>query len=252
VSTNHFLSLAEYNRKNIEIERQKIITDLLQRNRDLEQFSHIVSHNVRGPVSTLLGLNNMLIEEQDQKEQEFILDGIRTTSEKLDSVIKDLNKILQIRRELSELRIKVNLEEIVSEIKGSIAMLIKENNAIIEYNFTAVNELLTVRSYINSIFYNLITNSIKYAQPDKAPVIKIWTEQANESIIIYFKDNGIGIDLDKYKDRIFMLYNRFNHTVEGKGVGLFMTKTQVEVLNGTIEIDSQLGYGTIFKIVFPG
>jgi len=239
------------NRKLIEIERQKMITDLLQRNRDLEQFSHIVSHNVRGPLATILGLNIMLNDEQNPKEQEFILEGIRTSSEKLDSVVKDLNEILQVRRELSESRSKVNLAEVVSEIKGSISVLMKESNTEIDCDFTAVSEILTVRSYMNSIFFNLITNSIKYAEPGKAPEIKIWTERANGTIIIYFKDNGIGIDLDKYRDRIFMLYNRFNYNVEGKGVGLFMTKTQVEVLNGTIEIDSEPGLGTTFKIVFP-
>ena len=238
------------NRKLIEIERQKMITDLLQRNRDLEQFSHIVSHNVRGPLATILGLNSMLSEEQDPKEQEFILDGIRISSEKLDSVVKDLNEILQVRRELSESKIQVNFQEVVDEIKGSLVLLIKENNVKFICDFAAVKEILSVRSYINSIFYNLITNSIKYAQPDRSPEIKIWTEKENGKIIIYFSDNGMGIDLARYGDRVFMLYNRFNHTVEGKGIGLFMTKTQVEVLNGTIEINSEPGSGTTFKIAF--
>ena len=105
-------------------------------------------------------------------------------------------------------------------------------------------------SYITSIFYNLITNSIKFAHPDRPPVINISSELADGRINLYFQDNGIGLDLKKYGNKVFRLYDRFHHHIDGKGLGLFMTKTQVEVLDGTIEITSEPGNGCAFKISF--
>ena len=237
-------------RKIIEIEKQKIINDLLQRNRDLEQFSHIVSHNLRGPVSTILGLNAMMNEDDPELDWDVITDGIKVSTEKLDSVIRDLHTILQVRRELSEIKKMVRFDEVVENVKGSINLIILEKDVEIFCDFSAVSEMLTVSSYIISIFYNLITNSIKYAHPNKKPELKIRSEVANGRINIYFQDNGMGLDIKKYGDRVFRLYDRFHHHIDGKGLGLFMTKTQVEVLDGTIEISSIVGEGTLFKISF--
>lgn len=238
-------------RKKLELERQTMIDDLLQRNSDLQQFAHIVSHNVRGPLATILGLNSLFEDDISQEELKFLLVGIKTSSEKLDIVIRDLNQILQVKRELSETKVFVNLDEIVSEISESISLLIKDSQAVIDCNFAAAGRLLTVRSYISSIFYNLITNSIKYSKLAIPPVIKIWTQLRDKKLIISIQDNGIGIDLKKNKEKMFMLYQRFNFEVEGKGMGLFITKTQVEVLNGKIEVESELGTGTTFHLIFP-
>lgn len=101
-----------------------------------------------------------------------------------------------------------------------------------------------------SIFYNLISNSIKYKEPGRNPVIEISSNENENKTILTFKDNGIGIDLKLYGDKIFGLYKRFHYDVEGKGMGLFMVKTQVESLEGNITISSQLGRGTIFTIEF--
>jgi signal transduction histidine kinase len=68
---------------------------------------------------------------------------------------------------------------------------------------------------------------------------------------LYYTDNGAGIDLERHKDKVFKLYNRFDLSVEGKGLGLYMTKTQIELLNGTIQIESQPGQGTEFAITLP-
>ena len=104
---------------------------------------------------------------------------------------------------------------------------------------------------MHSIFFNLIFNSIKYRQLDTTPVIKIKSELIEGKIKISFKDNGIGIDLTKYGDKIFGLYKRFHFHVEGKGIGLFMVKTQIETLGGTIGVESKQGEGTGFIIEFP-
>ena len=222
----------------------------MQRNSDLQQFAHIVSHNVRGPLSTLLGLKNLLTDRDDDTDLEFITEGIGDASERLDTVIKDLNNILQLRREISEPKTNIDLELAVETVKSSIMQLIKEKEASISCNFEKAKEILTIGTYINNIIFNLVTNSIKFSKQNIAPKIKIWAEREDKKTIIYFKDNGTGIDLKKYGDRVFMLYNRFHHNIEGKGLGLFMTKTQVEALNGKIEMESTPGEGTLIKITF--
>jgi PAS domain S-box-containing protein len=237
--------------KKLEAEREKIITDLLQKNRDLEQFAHIVSHNVRGPVSTILGFNNLIKESADDSEKQILLDGISTSVEKLDIVIKDLNEILKVRKVLAEAKTEVNLTELITDIEKSLAYDLTHVQSKIIIDFSGANEIFSVRSYLHSIFQNLITNSVKYCKPDVPPEITIRSQLAHNNIVICLKDNGIGIDLEKYNDRIFGLYQRFNLSVDGKGLGLFMVKTQVEALNGNIKIESQPGIGTSFYITLP-
>ena len=237
--------------KELEVERERIINDLVKHNTDLEQFAQIVSHNVRGPLATIIGLSNLMHEQVDEDDRRMLLEGIQSSAQKLDYVLLDLNDILQTRRELTEAKTTVDLEHLVQDIKVSIALMISESGAVIKTNFTAVRDILTIKSYTNSIFYNLITNSIKYVQPGRTPIIDIWSEQENGKVVIYFKDNGIGIDMEKYRQRVFQLYHRFNFSVEGKGLGLFMSKTQVEALGGSIDVDSKPGVGSTFRVCLP-
>ncbi|MEO6849457.1 MAG: HAMP domain-containing sensor histidine kinase, partial [Mucilaginibacter sp.] len=148
----------------------------------------------------------------------------------------------------SERKTIVNFSKLIDNIASSIRNLLKKENVEINTNFTAVEEINTISSYMYSIFYNLILNSIKYRQQGLAPVIEIKTEQCEDGIIITFKDNGMGIDLDKNGEHVFGLYKRFHRDIEGKGVGLFMVKTQVESLGGKITINSAINKGTEFKI----
>ncbi len=118
-------------------------------------------------------------------------------------------------------------------------------------DFSAVDKMTSIKSYLHSIFYNLISNSIKYRQSGKAPLIKIKSDLNEETIRISFKDNGVGIDLLKHGEKIFGLYKRFHANTEGKGLGLFMVKTQVETLGGTINVKSAHGDGAEFILEMP-
>lgn len=235
-------------RKMQELEKQTIITDLTQRNRDLEQFSYIVSHNIRAPLSSILGLADILDRSIDEKDRQFALAGITKSAKNLDSVIKDLNDILKTRREISEIKVDVSFTELVKNIQESLRYLINESEAIINYNFDEADSISTIKSYMQNVFYNLISNSIKYAREGIPPHIDIWTEKKDDKIILNFSDNGIGIDLERHGHQLFGLYKRFNLSVEGKGIGLYMVKTQVEALNGSIKVISTLNKGTHFAI----
>ncbi len=238
-------------RKKAENERIKMISDIVQRNSDLEQFSYIVSHNLRAPTANIIGFAEILQDETlTPQEQEESLQGLSASIEGLDAVIKDINTILQTKREIHEKKVVVIFSKLVNDIIMSIGNLIDKHRVRIVSDFSEVDEIYSLRIYIYSIFYNLISNSIKYSKPNEQPIIEIKSKKENGKIIIIFKDNGLGIDMKTKGDKIFGLYNRFHSHVEGKGMGLFMVKTQVESLGGKISIASELNKGTEFTIEF--
>ena len=237
--------------KVMELEREKTINNLLQRNRDLEQFSYIISHNLRGPVATILGLANLLNDTKlNATEKKKIIEGVSASVNNLDSVIKDLNIILQAKAQSSEKKKLILFSDLLSEVKLSLNDIIQNEHVHIFSNFSAINEMQTLKSYMYSIFYNLISNSIKYRQTKVNLIIEITSEIVGRNLILTFKDNGIGIDLKKHGHEIFGLNKRFNFNVEGKGLGLFMVKTQLESLGGIISVESSLDMGSEFKITF--
>jgi PAS domain S-box-containing protein len=237
--------------KALETERERIINDLLQRNRDLEQFAHIVSHNIRGPLATILGLYQLLLDEKHDESLDYIIQGIGGSATRLDQVIIDLNEILNIRNDNSEIKHYIDLGLVLDQVKTNIAQQIAKSDAVIEQDLVQAPGVEAINSYIHSIFYNLITNAIKYTKEGVAPLIRIRTEKHDGHIQIIVSDNGRGIDTARYADRLFGLYQKFHLNVEGKGLGLFMTKTQVEAMNGRIEVQSTPGEGTTFTIILP-
>jgi signal transduction histidine kinase len=239
--------------KQLRMQEAKLLEDIIQRNKNLEQFSYIISHNLRLPVANILGLTSLLKEDiNDSESMDYINNSILISANKLDEVIKDLNDILQVRNNVTEIKELVNLTNLASDIYLSIDTLIKKENTRITWDFSEAPEITTIKSYLYSIFYNLISNSLKYRQIHVPLLIEIKSQLINNKIILLFKDNGIGIDLTKQSNMVFGLYKRF-HTdhAEGKGIGLFMVKTQVETIGGSISVKSEVNKGTEFRIVFP-
>jgi PAS domain S-box-containing protein len=238
-------------RKVAEKERKKITADLIQRNSDLEQFTYIVSHNLRAPVANIIGFSEAIFDEVlGEDERKEVGTALYDSAHRLDEVVHDLNSILKIRIESDEVKELVNLSSIVESIRINSKQHIEKANAIIITDFSAVNELVSLKSFIYSIFYNLISNSIKYHRAEVDPVIEIKSALTIDKLILTFSDNGLGIDLSKRYDQVFGLYKRFHKHADGKGVGLFMVKTQVEALGGTINISSEVNRGTEFVIEF--
>lgn len=232
--------------KQIDSERNELMKDIVRRNKDLEQFSYIVSHNLRAPVANILGAAGLLQDSNIKKtDEKFLMTGLINSVNKLDGVLKDLNDMLELRNNANEKKELVRFSELLADIKASIG-----GNAQISGDFSAIDEFFTLKSYMYSIFLNLISNSIKYRRPDAEPIIKISSIKRGKGIILVFNDNGLGIDLEKAGKRIFGLYQRFHEQKEGKGVGLYMVKTEVEALGGQISVTSELNVGTTFTLVF--
>ncbi|HEY4322894.1 MAG TPA: PAS domain S-box protein [Mucilaginibacter sp.] len=237
--------------KKYEAEREKMMADIIQRNENLEQFSYIISHNLRGPVTSIIGLAGLLNDDSLDKEEIAVFPKqLMASVMQIDEVIKDLNKVLQVKGVISETKETVDLLTLVENIQISLNYLNQKRNVKIITDFSEAKEFVTLRSYLYSIFYNLITNSIKYHQPGLPPLIEIKSKKCDGKFVIKFQDNGMGIDLSKKADQVFGLYKRFHFHVEGKGIGLFMVKTQVETLGGKISVASEINVGTVFTIVF--
>lgn len=238
-------------KKIIEEDREEMIANIIQHSKNLEQFTSIVSHNLRSPVANIMGLANLLkdnITVEDRAKCELLL---FESSQQLDNVLRDLNKILQIRSEINEYKEIIYLQQLVDLIKFSIQNIIAKESASITTDFNEIDSITSIKSYLHSIFYNLITNSIKFKSAGIPPTISIKSIKQNNTIKIIFNDNGEGIDLDKNKSNVFGLYKRFNTIKEGKGLGLFMVKTQVEALGGKISVSSKPQVGTEFTIEIP-
>jgi len=239
-------------KQKLEQQQKEIMSaDLIQRNRDLEQFTFIVSHNLRAPTANIIGFADILKDDTltPQEHKEF-LQGLSTSVAALDTTIKDINSILQLKGEVNERKDVIVFSKLVDDIMVSIGHLVDKHHVRVVTDFSEVDEIYSLKVYMYSIFYNLISNSIKYSKPNREPLIEVRSKKENGKIILTFKDNGLGIDMKTNGDKIFGLYNRFHTHVEGKGMGLFLVKTQIESIGGTISVESEPNKGTQFTIVF--
>ncbi|MCF6130011.1 PAS domain S-box protein [Flavobacterium sp. AS60] len=237
--------------KEKEKEREQLIRELTQNNKDLKQFSYITSHNLRAPLSNLTGLLNLIeditIEDPELKE---IINGFSKSTHLLNETINDLVKVIIIKDNPSIQKEKVLIKDVFENVFNQLSFLISVNKPILKIDLEDVTILDINKSYLESIFLNLLTNAIKYRDPNRQLRVTIATKVVDDNLIITFKDNGIGIDLEKNMDKIFGLYQRFHNYPDSKGLGLYLVKSQVESMGGTISVASTVGKGTTFTIVF--
>ncbi|MBC7914779.1 MAG: PAS domain-containing sensor histidine kinase [Pyrinomonadaceae bacterium] len=239
-------------RKRQEIHREKITEDLVQRNKDFEQFAYIVSHNIRLPVANILGISELLRGESlDVDERTHLQEMLSESVCELDKIIIDLNTILQLKHEVEEKYQLVNFADLIEQIKSNLHSQLQQENVEIVTHFEELNQTVTLKSYLYSIFYNLIVNSVKFRQDGISPSISIFTKKKGDKIIFRFIDNGLGINLSKHQKDIFKMYKRFHQHIPGKGMGLFIVKTQVQILGGSIDVSSILDIGSDFTIELP-
>lgn len=239
------------NRKIQEQEREKLIFELIQNNKDLRQFSYITSHNLRGPIASLMGLTSLLANYRIEDPTLLkILEGIKKAASRFDETIKDLTAVLNIKDRLSIPKEELNLSVIYKKTMSQCESFIKESGAIIENDFSKAPALYFNKAYLESILLNLLTNAVKYRSATRVLAVKVTSEEQTDEVVLKFKDNGMGFDKDLHKEKLFGLYQRFHEHVEGKGMGLFLIKSQMEALNGTIEVDSKVDEGTLFTLKF--
>ena len=225
--------------------------DLYRHNRDLQQFTYVVSHNLRAPLANALGLATVLT-QVDKASAVFdtALGHLRHSMDQADAVLKDLNLVLSVRdkqhigeqESVSLLEVCAqavrNLDEPLQECGGRVALAVDEGLAVHGQ-----------RAYLYSIFYNLLSNAIKYRASGRPLRVDIACTRAPQGrVSISFTDNGSGFDTFKAGSAVFQLYKRFHTNQRGRGIGLFLVKTHVEALGGKIEVVSKVDSGTCFTI----
>ncbi len=237
--------------KRREKEREQLIRELTQNNKDLKQFSYITSHNLRAPLSNLTGLLNLMedipVENSDLKE---ILNGFSTSTHLLNETINDLVKVVIIKDNPSIQKEEVLIKDVLESVFNQLNFLISLHKPILKTELERVTIVNINKSYLESILLNLFTNAIKYRSPKRTLRIFVSSKEVNGDIQLIFKDNGIGIDLERNGDKIFGLYQRFHNYPDSKGLGLYLVKSQVETMGGSITVESEVDKGTSFTITF--
>jgi signal transduction histidine kinase len=253
IEEQNLLIQQKNNELGIEVSRQtrdlkQTNLELVEQNTRLEQFAFIISHNLRAPMARLVGLSAILDFAKDPKETSEIVRLMVKSTQDLDHVIKDLTLILGIQKMNMKVLSEIGLASLLQKVMTTLETEIKETSANVISDFSNLNDVRSLHPYMESIFYNLLSNAIKYRHPDRFPVIRIKSSATEGYSLITFEDNGLGIDIEKHKDSLFNLYKRFHFHTEGKGMGLYLVKTQLAALGGKIEVQSTVNEGTRFSI----
>ncbi len=240
-------------RKKREIEKEQLIKELVLSNKELKQFSYITSHNLRAPITNLIGLINLAETiDIDNPEMQEIFDGFKISAQTLNETVNDLLRVLVIKNNQAIEQQELEFEKILKSITTQIRLSLEHSKAIIETDFSKGPVIHFNKSYLESIFLNLITNSIKYKSTTRQLHIKIVTQAEQDCIRLTYQDNGLGLDVKKLKPRIFGLYQRFHGNTDAKGLGLYLIKSQVEALGGSVDVDGQINKGLTFYFEFKG
>lgn len=236
-----------------QAERDAISHELLERNQLLQEFSYSVSHNLRSPLSNIMGLCELIEKyhaDPDKVQQYSKMLGI--SSSRMDSILRDLNTLLSYDKQLNVLRSEFTLDDIAAEARDIYMLKGDYLGASFTWDFTSVGKVNLVKPYMSNIFQNMLSNSLKYSKPDIKPVIHFSGTKVENMLVLEFRDNGLGIDLSTSGSKLFGIYQRFNPmAAEGNGLGLYLIKLQVEKMKGSIDVNSEPGVGTVFTITIP-
>lgn len=236
-------------KKQQEADRNLIITNLTEINKNLKLLTYKTSHDLRSPVNNLLGVFNLLDTciIDDERTMQFIgmlKSATGTLQDTLDKYVAVLKQNANIQLE------ELNLNVVLRKVLASVSTLIINSKTTITCNFTQLENIYFNKAYLESIFLNLIGNAIKYARPGIAPVINIRTEQTDKGKKLIFADNGLGFDMEKAGDKVFGFRQTFHKNQDSQGIGLYLVYNHITNLGGKISLDSQLNEGATFTITF--
>ncbi|GAA3990747.1 PAS domain-containing sensor histidine kinase [Hymenobacter antarcticus] len=228
--------------------------DLVTQNLDLQQFTYIVSHNLRAPLASALGLADLLgTEEPGSPHFEQARTHLHTSLSQLDQVLRDMNTILTIRDQKNLAGAKeVPLAKVVQQVVHNLQEVMEQCGGTVRVDIPADLTLRANRAYLYSIFFNLLSNAITYRAEERPLEVSVTaTGGEGQPTQITVADNGSGFDRERAGDDVFKLYKRFHPHRPGRGMGLYLTKTHVESMGGNISVQSRVDEGARFTIDVP-
>jgi signal transduction histidine kinase len=226
--------------------------ELVNQNLVMEQFSFMTAHNLRGPVARLMGLSSLYdFANPGEPFNIEVMKRVKQSSSDLDEVIHDLTAILRIKSGIEDPIVALNLRDTLEKILYQLQYIIEEKNIIVKNELDPNLMVNGVLAYVQSVFYNVISNSLKYYDTSRSPEIKIMGSPIEDHITVTITDNGIGFDAEDNKEKLFRPFTRFSTIREGKGLGLYLIKIQMESMGGHVQIESKMNQGTSVILVFP-
>ncbi|WP_264564868.1 PAS domain-containing sensor histidine kinase [Flavobacterium sp. N3904] len=237
--------------KKLEEERNLLLAKFTQTNKELKKLSYTSSHDLRSPVNNLLSIFSLLdISKIEDTETLQFIEMLKTTSESLKQALNDYIDILILKDNAIIHAEELDLHASLDIVIRSIGTLIQKSKATININVSELEKINFNKEYLESIFLNLITNSIKYSKPGCAPIITIYSRKKDGIDQLIFSDNGLGFDMEIVKDKIFGLHQKFHNHIDSKGIGLYLVNNHITSLGGKIEVESKINEGTKFIISF--
>ncbi len=244
------ISLDITNIKEKEQELRNLINVTSLQNKKLINFAHIVSHNLRSHSANFSMLLDFLVDEKNEEEKTKIVKMLVGASNNLLETLENLNEAITLSTDNQAKKEDLNLYHKITGICESLASLIDNDKLQIINTVAKDINIKIVPAYLDSILMNFVTNGVKYKHPDREPVLKFSSEKEGDYTVLNIEDNGLGIDLKKHGSKLFGMYKTFHTHKDSKGMGLYITKNQVEAMHGKIEVQSEVGKGTKFKVFF--
>jgi len=238
-------------KKKLEKERIEHLINLVNKNQELKQLNYTTSHDLRSPVNNLLSIFGFLdFSKIDDDEILETLDYMKMATE---GINKSLNNYVDLlsKKDSSQIELgEVDFEVVLQQVKQSISSLLNNARVTFKVDFSGLGSVPYNLNYMESIFLNLMTNSIKYARPDVPVVISIKSQVVEGKKQLIYSDNGLGFDMEKYGSKIFGLNQKFHNNGDSKGVGLYLVYNHINSLGGTIVVESEVNNGATFTITF--
>ncbi|WP_439228374.1 sensor histidine kinase [Flavobacterium sp. ARAG 55.4] len=234
--------------KEIEKDLNNSFHLVTEQNKRLLNFSYIVSHNLRSHTSNISSIVDLIEHSESEEEKEEMIQLLKSVSDSLNETMLNLNEVVNIQTNVGIVTEDLNLKQYIDNTINILADQIELKGLNI---ISSIDEAIQINynpAYLQSILYNLISNAIRYSHPERHPEIYIDCYTENEKTVLKVSDNGIGIDLDKNGHKIFGMYKTFSNHKEAKGIGLFITKNQIDAMGGSITVESKPDLGTTFKV----
>ncbi|TDE51039.1 PAS domain-containing sensor histidine kinase [Flavobacterium sp. GT3P67] len=231
-----------------EFELQKLLDVTSCQNNKLYNFTHIVSHNIRSHTSNLSMVVDVIENTDDITEKLSYFDLFKEGTEKLSETIEYLNEIITIQQKTNIEKTKIPLKSEIEKTRMALSLAIKDSQITITHTIPEDLVVNAIPAYLDSILLNLFTNAIKYKSPKRKATLDIGYEIIDNYTVINFRDNGLGLNLKKNGHKLFGMNKTFHGNEDAKGIGLFITKNQLEAMDGKIEVESEERLGSNFKI----
>lgn len=225
---------------------------LEKQNRDLSEFSDMISHNLRAPIASILGIINLMKinKETYTLDDQTLFDHLETSTKKIDSILKDVSDILQIRDDGNIYNEPIFLDDVFNISLQKLETSIHDSGGVVVHDFSGASKVVATKSYLESIMFHLLSNSFAYFSRERQLMVQVTSTVEDGCFLLRVTDNGKGIK-ESHRDQIFEPFKKLDYSSKGKGIGLYLVKNHTEAMGGQLSVFSKLGEGSVFTIKLP-